>query len=486
LVLTDGEPPVQYYYDHNGNLEKTNRGALLRTYYTWDTSNRLVEVKDGQPVVLTATYDSRSRRLTKTEGGTTTVFRYDGGVCLQELQDDTITARFVRGADMGGGIGGILYGTRPASGQQITEFFVYNQVGHTVAQTAQSKVARTVWYEGFGDTIDEYKLTWDTQNNRLANTKELDSSTGLYYHGFRYYDPTIGRYISADPIGYEGGPNLYAYVGNNPVTRIDPTGLNPWDVYRALTIVRDTERVANMISGRTDVTIISKAANQVDTALGGAADYSAETIKGTVEAMARQAVTGARLAYEELRSGNYNPYIIQAKIAAHVARDAAGGFVEGYKSLAEEGASFGAAVSLGDAEGMGRGLAVLVHRAVIPALAPGAARYVNSKFRLMKPAASKGGGRRLLPLKDQSRVREINRTLDRIDDGGPFPYKKDGSVFHNREGRLPQGNYREYTVETPGASNRGTCRIVRDQDTGRTYYTDDHYKNFTQIDPKKY
>jgi guanyl-specific ribonuclease Sa len=91
-------------------------------------------------------------------------------------------------------------------------------------------------------------------------------------------------------------------------------------------------------------------------------------------------------------------------------------------------------------------------------------------------------GRRL-PFNDADRLTEVNRTLDRIEAGGPFPYKKDGTVFQNREGVLPAGNYREYTVDTPGAAGRGQRRIVMDQDTGRTYYTDNHYGSFVQIDP---
>lgn len=78
---------------------------------------------------------------------------------------------------------------------------------------------------------------------------------------------------------------------------------------------------------------------------------------------------------------------------------------------------------------------------------------------------------------------EARRTLRLIDDGGPFPYEKDGSVFGNFEGELPRharGYYREYTVPTPGARNRGARRIV----TGReheTYYTDDHYASFKAV-----
>jgi ribonuclease T1 len=79
---------------------------------------------------------------------------------------------------------------------------------------------------------------------------------------------------------------------------------------------------------------------------------------------------------------------------------------------------------------------------------------------------------------------QLEATLALIERGGPFPYEKDGTVFMNREGRLPpqpRGYYREYTVPTPGAKNRGARRIVRGK-AGETWYTRDHYRTFTRID----
>ena len=74
--------------------------------------------------------------------------------------------------------------------------------------------------------------------------------------------------------------------------------------------------------------------------------------------------------------------------------------------------------------------------------------------------------------------------------GGPFPYSKDGSVFGNRERLLPmhpRGHYREYTVKTPGASNRGARRLVcggqPPTQPEACYYTADHYANFKRIAP---
>lgn len=78
---------------------------------------------------------------------------------------------------------------------------------------------------------------------------------------------------------------------------------------------------------------------------------------------------------------------------------------------------------------------------------------------------------------------EARDTLKLIDQGGPFPYSRDGVVFGNFEKLLPQhdrGYYREYTVKTPGENDRGARRIVTGKD-GERYYTDDHYKSFRRV-----
>jgi ribonuclease T1 len=84
--------------------------------------------------------------------------------------------------------------------------------------------------------------------------------------------------------------------------------------------------------------------------------------------------------------------------------------------------------------------------------------------------------------------REGQKTYQLILQGGPFPYEKDGTVFGNRERLLPRharGHYREYTVRTPGARNRGARRIVcGGQEPTRPkacYYTEDHYASFRLI-----
>lgn len=77
---------------------------------------------------------------------------------------------------------------------------------------------------------------------------------------------------------------------------------------------------------------------------------------------------------------------------------------------------------------------------------------------------------------------EAHEVLVAIDRGGPFRYDKDGSIFQNREGLLPRrarGYYHEYTVDTPGSSDRGARRIVTGGEPPSEYfYTDDHYESF--------
>ncbi len=82
-----------------------------------------------------------------------------------------------------------------------------------------------------------------------------------------------------------------------------------------------------------------------------------------------------------------------------------------------------------------------------------------------------------LPSQAQATVALIRR-------GGPYPYRKDGATFGNREGVLPsksRGYYREYTVQTPGSSDRGARRVVTGDGDREFFYTDDHYRTFRRV-----
>jgi ribonuclease T1 len=129
------------------------------------------------------------------------------------------------------------------------------------------------------------------------------------------------------------------------------------------------------------------------------------------------------------------------------------------------------------------GLGILFFCLIAICLLGGAAGCINPNgdITLSNPSSSSQSGLETIDIDDLPP--EAVATLNLIKSGGPFPYTKDGSVFNNYEGLLPEkpsGYYHEYTVETPGSSDRGARRIVGG-DNGEYYYTDDHYASFKLI-----
>jgi RHS repeat-associated protein len=104
----------------------------------------------------------------------------------------------------------------------------YNATGSTVAVTDASRtVVNKYAYDSFGNiTGQEEAIGLSQPFKYVGQYGVMAEPNGFYYMRARYYDPRVGRFISEDPIGFDGGDvNLYAYVGGNPVTEIDPEGL---------------------------------------------------------------------------------------------------------------------------------------------------------------------------------------------------------------------------------------------------------------------
>jgi RHS repeat-associated protein len=205
-------------HDANGNI--TNDGT--RTY-TWDALDQLKQVSSGGATVAYA-YDGGGRRIRKVVGGTTTQWIYDGDNIAAEFGTSWTnpTAVYVHGASV----------DSPMQQIQVTGASTYGRATYYFANELGSIV-------GMANNVDFSTQTqqFDAWGIKLAGTvpqsaqygyagREPDE-TGLLYNRARYYSPNVGRFVGRDPIGLAGGLNPYAYVGNNPINRTDPSGLLP-------------------------------------------------------------------------------------------------------------------------------------------------------------------------------------------------------------------------------------------------------------------
>jgi len=192
-----------------------------RQAYNWDSRKRLTLITG----VASFLYDGLNRRESITQGGTTKAYLYDGLNPVQEQQGGSVFANLLTG------LGIDKRFTRTTGG--VTSTFLTDLLGSTMALTNSSGVIQTSYaYGPYGGVT----VTGASNSNTYQYAGRENDGTGLDYYRARYYKPSYGRFISEDQIGLNGGSNLYAYAGGNPVNYNDPTGnfLAPtpswWDV----------------------------------------------------------------------------------------------------------------------------------------------------------------------------------------------------------------------------------------------------------------
>jgi RHS repeat-associated protein len=244
----------QFTLDNNGNRTDVNQqvpispdlAALSTTFTTSTAGNRLVQAGSN-----TFTYDDQGQ-LTSAYGntltfdpehrltaiGTTSEFKYDGTGARLEATRSSVTTRYIYDA-----AGNLLAEADAAN--QIQRYYIYgagllamaepagalycyhfDATGHTVALTNISKaIVNKYAYSPFG-TIANQEETVAQPFKFVGQYGVMTEDNGWYYMRARYYDPEVGRFISEDPLGFDGGDvNLYAYTSNNPVMFSDPLGL---------------------------------------------------------------------------------------------------------------------------------------------------------------------------------------------------------------------------------------------------------------------
>ncbi|MFH1231818.1 MAG: RHS repeat-associated core domain-containing protein, partial [Planctomycetota bacterium] len=222
----DTTAEAAYTYDNNGNrIQKSYRGE--QTVYNYDYDNQLSRIIYPNGASTQYTYDAGGRRIKEEsfseESLATKQYLYDGSTAIIERDGSgKTTAAYTRGVSIGGGIGGIISRTTQDA-QRTAHYYLYDGQGNITHLTDTSgKVIINYDYDAFGSVVYQ---NGSLENNYQFQTKEYDSNSGLVYFGARYYDPSLGRWLTPDPLGMIDGPNLYLYCNNNPVGWVDPWGL---------------------------------------------------------------------------------------------------------------------------------------------------------------------------------------------------------------------------------------------------------------------
>ena len=212
-LLDSGE--ATYNYDKRGHLI-----ADSNAQYTYDALGRLTSLtRDGQRYEYQ--YDAFNRRMKKvTPQGTERYLYIDQNeIGMVDEQDNIVQLRIFgsgKGAEIGAAIALELEGE--------TYIPYHDHAGHVsvLVDLKTGNKTESYTYTAFGEAQREGTFI---PNPWYFSSKRHDSESGWVYFGRRYYDPATGRWTTPDPLGFADGPNLYAYVHNNPLTHFDLYGL---------------------------------------------------------------------------------------------------------------------------------------------------------------------------------------------------------------------------------------------------------------------
>ncbi len=212
--LTNTSGPIHY----KSSGEITHLGSFQ---FRYNANGQPEHLYQGDAHRASYQYNSRAQRIAKkTASGVTTYYLYENNRLSAEINEQGRVQRQYLYLDH-----------HPIAILELGQNYAVhtNHLGAPIAVTDQHQTV--IWqarYAPFGKAgVDE-----DPDGNGIGFTLNLrlpgqyfDEESGLHYNHHRYYDPIAGRYISSDPLGLAAGPNTYAYVENDPVNHIDPTGL---------------------------------------------------------------------------------------------------------------------------------------------------------------------------------------------------------------------------------------------------------------------
>ena len=235
-------------HDPNGNLLTgqvlpPGSSSLVSCVFTWNIHNELIGATNANGDTAQYQYDALGRRTKRTEtiGGVpiSTWFLTNGWNVELEYEFGAYARRLTWGQDLSGslqgagGVGGLVMFEElpPGGGAPIPSFPTYDGNANITAWVnASGTVISRQRYDAFGNIIEQ---TGTAPSRYGFSTKPIELVTGFLYYGYRYYDSITGRWPSRDPIAEMGGVNLYGFVGNDGVNRLDYLGLaeNPFTAW---------------------------------------------------------------------------------------------------------------------------------------------------------------------------------------------------------------------------------------------------------------
>ena len=163
-----------------------------------------------------------------------THYLYDGMLVVQERDaSNNPQVSYTRGKDLSGsrrgagGIGGLLAYT--AGG--VSQYYHSDGLGNVTAlANVNNQLSAAYNYDPYGNLLGSSGPMADLNHYRFSS-KEIHPGSGTYTYGYRFYDPSLQRWLNRDPIGEAGGINLYGFVGNEPSAMVDLEGLSGWSIY---------------------------------------------------------------------------------------------------------------------------------------------------------------------------------------------------------------------------------------------------------------
>jgi RHS repeat-associated protein len=213
MAAGGAEQLLAYGYDGTGAVVQIGERRFER-----DAHGRPVKVFDGERLVAEYAYNAFGQRIKKVvhaQGAAkTTYFFYDGTQLVAEADGSgQVQAQYV------------WLDERPVATLHGKDVYAIH-ADHRGAPLAVTDTGRRpVWQAA----VDPWGRAAVTRAGLVLNLRGsnqyYDAETGLHYNTHRYYDPASGRYLSADPLGQAGGLNLYAFAGNDPLSSVDPLGL---------------------------------------------------------------------------------------------------------------------------------------------------------------------------------------------------------------------------------------------------------------------